>query len=102
MLYIVYDKLFLVHPTSIAAVDGSTVEFTCTANNTNSILYIVNDTSALLGSVMAKGFNLLGAEQLDMQIPIIRANVSVTVSSLYCDKYNALNMSILLIFLTIH
>ena len=34
---IVY-AVFLVHSTSIAAVDGSTVEFTCTANNTDIIV----------------------------------------------------------------
>ncbi len=69
--------MFLVHPTSIAAVDGSTVEFTCTANNTDSIVYRVNDTS--LESVMNKGFNQLGAEELDTLVT--RRNLSVTVSS---------------------
>ena len=73
--------MFLVHPTSIAAVDGSTVEFTCTANNTDSIVYRVNDTSATLGSVTSKGFDQLGAEQLDTLV--FRRNLSVTVSSLY-------------------
>ena len=73
--------MFLVHPTSIAAVDGSTVEFTCTANDTDTILYRVNDTSATLGSVVSKGFNQLDAETLDTLI--IRRNLSVTVSSLY-------------------
>ncbi len=73
--------VFLVHPTSIAAVDGSTVEFTCTANNSDTILYRVNDTSASLGSVTAKGFEQLGTETLDTLIT--RRNLSVTVSSRY-------------------
>ena len=73
--------MFLVHPTSIAAVDGSTVEFTCTANNTDTLTYRVNGTSATLGSVTSKGFNQLDAEELDTLV--IRRNLSVTVSSLY-------------------
>ena len=73
--------VFLVHPTSIAAVDGSTVEFTCTANNTDIIVYRVNDTSAQLGSVTSKGFNDLSTELLDTLV--VRRNLSVTVSSLY-------------------
>ena len=73
--------MFLVHPTSIAAVDGSTVEFTCTVNNTDTVLYRVNDTSATHMDVMNKGFNQLDAEELDTLV--IRRNLSVTVSSLY-------------------
>ena len=73
--------MFLVHPVSTAAVDGTTVEFTCTASNTDSILYRVNDTSATLGSVSSKGFEQLDAEELSSIG--IRRNLSVTVSSLY-------------------
>ena len=73
--------MFLVHPTSIAAIDGSTVEFTCTANNTDTLTYRVNGTSATLGSVTSKGFNQLDGEELDTLV--IRRNLSVTVSSLY-------------------
>ena len=75
--------MFLVHPTSIAAVDGSTVEFTCTANNTDSIVYRVNDTTAQLGSIFSKGFHQLDGEELDSDTLLIRRNLSVTVSSLY-------------------
>ena len=57
--------MFLVHPTSIAAVDGSTVEFTCTPNNTDTILYIVDQTSASSMSVMNNGFIQLDEEELD-------------------------------------
>ncbi len=71
--------VFLVHPTSIAAVDGSTVEFTCTANNTDTIVYRINDTSASL--VTSKGFNEIGADPIDTLVT--RRNLSVTVSSLY-------------------
>ena len=73
--------VFLVHPTSIAAVDGSTVEFTCTVNDTDTIVYRVNDTSASLGSVTIKGFHQLNGEELDTLV--FRRNLSVTVSSLY-------------------
>ena len=72
--------MFLVHPTSVAAVDGSTVEFTCTANNSDSILYFVDQISALSMSVH-KGFIQLDVEELDTQV--FRRNLSVTVSSLY-------------------
>ena len=73
--------MFLVHPSSIAAVDGSTVEFTCTANNSDSILYFVDQTSADSSSVMNKGFVQLEVKDLDTQV--FRRNLSVTVSSLY-------------------
>ena len=73
--------MFLVHPTSIAAVDGSTVEFTCTVNNADSILYRVNTTVASDTDIMDKGFNQLGTELLDTLVT--RRNLSVTVSSLY-------------------
>ena len=73
--------MFLVHPTSIPAVDGSTVEFTCTANNSEAILYRVNDTSASTAIITSKGFNQLDAEELDTLV--FRRNLSVTVSSLY-------------------
>ena len=76
---IVYT-VFLVHPTSIAAVDGSTVEFTCTASHTDTIQYRVNDTTASKGYT-SKGFNQLNAEELDTLVT--RRNLSVTVSSLY-------------------
>ncbi len=77
---IVYT-VFLVHPTSIAAVDGSTVEFTCTASDSDDIVYRVNDTSATLGIIFNKGFNQLDTEELDTLV--VRRNLSVTVSSLY-------------------
>ena len=91
-IYLVYDYLvffnksisyivFLVDPVSITAVDGTTVEFTCTANNTDTIIYRVNDTSAASQSVFSKGFTLLSAEELGNMV--LRRNLTVTVSSLY-------------------
>ena len=77
----IYFSDFLVHPISIAAVDGSTVEFTCTASGTDTILYSVNGSSATSGSITSKGFAQLGAEELDTLVT--RRNLSVTVSSLY-------------------
>ena len=73
--------MFLVHPTSIAAVDGSTVEFTCTASDAEDMVYRVNNTAASSESVTAKGFNQLGTEVLDTLV--VRRNLTVTVSSLY-------------------
>ena len=70
--------VFIVHPTSIAVVDGST---TCTASNTDTILYIVDQISASSMSVMNKGFNQLDEEELNTRV--FRRNLSVTVSSLY-------------------
>ena len=82
IIYCLYNyTVFLVHPTSIAAVDGSTVEFTCTANDTEDMLYSVNGSLASSGSVTAKGFNQLATDPLDTRV--IRRNLSVTVSSLY-------------------
>ena len=57
------------------------MEFSCTANNTDTIVYRVNDISASTAIVTSKGFNQLDAEELDTLI--IRRNLSVTVSSLY-------------------
>ena len=73
--------VFVVHPESISVVEGTTVEFTCTANNTDEVGYRVNDTSATQGSVTSKGFNQLDAEDLGSMMT--RRNLSVAVSSLY-------------------
>ena len=72
--------VFLVNPVSVAAVDGTKVEFTCTANNTDTITYRVNDTSAASKSVISKGFTELGAEEVGSLTT--RSNLTVTVSSL--------------------
>ena len=73
--------MFLVHPTSTAGVDGNTVEFTCSANNTDTIVYIVDQIAASSMSVMNKGFVQLDEEELNTRV--FRRNLSVTVSSLY-------------------
>ena len=73
--------VFLVDPESISAIDGTTVEFTCTANNTDEVGYRVNDTSASQESVIMRGFNQLSAEDLGNMVT--RRNLSVAVSSLY-------------------
>ena len=74
--------MFLVHPTSIAAVDGSTVEFTCTAIDAILIDYNINGSSVGLPEIVNIGlFEQLGFETVgDMTL---RRNISVTVSSLY-------------------
>ncbi len=76
-----YSLVFLVHPESIAAVDGSTVQFTCTSNNTEDIIYRVNGTSAASEDIKNKGFEQLGHG--DEGMGTIRRNLSVSVSSLY-------------------
>ena len=83
IIIIIYDNftVFLVHLTSIAAVDGSTVEFTCTASDTDTILYRVNGTEAALSSITSKGLIQRASEELDTLVT--RRNLSVTVSSLY-------------------
>ena len=75
--------MFLVHPTSIAGVDGSTAEFTCTANNSEDISYRINGLSTSSPEIIniglyeqQPGFDVVG----DMTL---RRNLSVTVSSLY-------------------
>ena len=75
--------MFLVHPTrSIAAVDGSTVEFTCTANNTSLIDYNIDGSSVGSQEIFNIGlFEQLSFETVDDMA--LRRNLSVTVSSLY-------------------
>ena len=77
----VFCIVFVVNPVSVAAIDGTTVEFTCTANNTDTISYRVNDTSATSQSVISKGFIQLGSEEVESLTT--RRNLTVTVSSLY-------------------
>ena len=73
--------VFLVDPESISAIEGSTVEFTCTANNTDIIDYRVNGSSAGSNTIAIKGFNQIGFEELSPMVT--RRNLSVAVSSLY-------------------
>ena len=80
-MFLYFHLVFLVNPVSVAAVDGTTAEFTCTASNTEEITYRVNDTSATLQSVISKGFTQLGSEEVGNLIT--RRNLTVTVSSLY-------------------
>ena len=75
--------VFLVDPVSVAAVDGITVEFTCTANSSVDLLFRVND-SAVLQSVINKGFQqqpVAFVEELGNMV--LSRNLTVTVSSLY-------------------
>ncbi len=74
-----YSLVLLVDPESITAIDGTTVQFTCTANNTEDIIYRVNGTSAASVDNENKGFEQLGMEGMST----LRRNLSVSVSSLY-------------------
>ena len=81
IVIIVLIIVFLVDPESISVVEGTTVEFTCTANNTDEVGYRVNGSSATQGSVTSIGFNQLDADDLGNMVT--RRNLSVAVSSLY-------------------
>ena len=75
--------VFRVNPVSIAAVDGTTVEFTCTANNSVGLSFRVNG-SAVSQTVINRGFQqqpVAYAEELGNMV--LRRNLIVTVSSLY-------------------
>ena len=73
--------VFLVNPVSVAALDGTKVEFTCTVENVDTVTYRVNGTTASSQTVDSKGFNQLHSEVLGNHIT--RRNLTVTVSSLY-------------------
>ena len=82
LLVFLYSYLvFLVNPVSVAAVDGTTVEFTCTANGTDTITYRVNDSSATSQDVISQGFTQFGSEEVGNLIT--RRNLTVTVSQRY-------------------
>ena len=81
LVFLYFHLVFIVNPVSIAAVDGTTVEFTCTANGTDTITYRVNGTSATLQSVISQGFTHLDTEEVGNHMT--RRNLTVTVSSLY-------------------
>ena len=75
--------VFLVNPVSITAIDGTTVEFTCTANNSDDLSYRVNG-SAVLQSVINKGYQqqpVAFVEELSNMV--LRRNLTANVSSLY-------------------
>ena len=77
-----FPIVFLVDPVSIAAVNGTTVEFTCTANNTGDLSFRVNGSG--LQSVSNKGFQqqpIAFPEELGNMV--LRRNLTVAVSSQY-------------------
>ena len=80
-MYVWFCSVFIVNPVSVTAIDGTTVEFTCTATNTEEISYRVNRTLATLPSVRGKGFKQHDVEELGHML--LRINLTVTVSSLY-------------------
>ena len=81
LVFLYFHLVFIVDPVSVTAVDGTTAEFTCTANNTEEITYRVNDTSATMQIVISKGFTQLITEEVGNHMT--RRNLTVTVSSLY-------------------
>ena len=73
----IFRIVFLVNPVSVAAVDGTTVEFTCTARDVQAILYFVNGTAA---SVL-QDFKEDMEEQLEGTVR--RRNLTITVLPQY-------------------
>ena len=81
LVYAQFCQVFIVDPVSIAANDGTTVEFTCTANNSLDLSFRVNG-SAVLQSVFNEGFQQLPiAEELGYKV--FGRNLTVIVSSLH-------------------
>ena len=81
MVWFLFLLVFLVDPVSIAAVDSTTVEFTCTSENVEEISYRVNGTSASDQYIQNKGFVQLSEVILGGNMR--RRNLIVTVSSQY-------------------
>ena len=89
--------VFLVDPESISVVEGTTVEFTCTANNTNAILYFVDNITASLNTVTQRGFTEQDTESLDNGV--LRRNLTVITSTennnnnsvIYCQAIGSAN-----------
>ena len=82
-MYSYFFIVFLVNPVSIAAVDGTTVKFTCTANSSVGLSFRVNG-SAISQSIINKGFQQLPvafAEELGNVV--LRRNLTANVSSQY-------------------
>ena len=83
--------VFLVDPVSVAAVDGTTVEFTCTARDALTIVYFVNGTAA---SVL-EDFKEDMEEQLEGTVK--RRNLTIAVLSqynnteIYCSAFGSPN-----------
>ena len=80
-MFLYFNLVFLVNPVSVTAIDSTRAEFTCTVNNTDDIVYRVNDTSATSQTVPSKIFTQLNAEELGKLIT--RRNLTVTVSQRY-------------------
>ncbi len=86
--------VFLVHPESITVIDDTTVQFTCTANNTNALLYFVDDVSATVNTVTQRGFMEQDAEIIDTSV--FRRNLTVITSAennnnsqIYCRAFGS-------------
>ena len=83
LIYARFCQVFTVNPVSIAAVDGITVKFTCTANSSVDLSFRVND-SVVSQSIINKGFEqqpVAFAEDLGNMV--LRRNLTFSVSSQY-------------------
>ena len=79
----IYVTVFLVDPVSIAAVNGTKVEFSCTAvGDVEEISYRVNGSVASSQAIQDKGFVQLQTEILNNGT-LQRRNLTVIVSSMY-------------------
>ena len=79
--YCLFIIVFLVHPESISVVEGTTVEFTCTANNTDGLSYIVNGIAANEEPNPSNGFTQQNTELLDNTNNVRRLNLTVITSA---------------------
>ena len=79
--------VFLVHPVSTAAIDGTTVQFTCTAENANlELSYIVDNMQASLQAIIDRGFTQSLTDPLGGNIQ--RRNLTVIASSALNNNSN--------------
>ena len=89
--------VFLVDPESICVVEGTTVEFTCTADNTVVLLYIVDGVSATLNAIIQRGFTEQNTESLGNGV--LRRSLTVITSAennnnnseTYCRAFGSAN-----------
>ena len=105
LYYLFQKKVFLVDPVSIAAIDGTTVEFTCTANNATLVVYYVNETIASNKNIRSIGFDQNFEKELNETQR--QRNLTVTVSSqynnteIYCKAYGMPNSNSTIAKLTV-
>ena len=90
--YVNFIAVFVDHPDSINAVDGTEVQFSCIAINASLVLFEVNGTSASEQSVIDKGFIELGIENIDPTTK--RINLTATALTQYNNTNTMQNCNV--------